>query len=45
MTLPDRFIEHDSQKNQLANAGLDAKAISQTAINALQQKVEKAARA
>ena len=45
MTLPDRFIDHDSQKNQLANAGLDTRAIIQTAINALQTKPTLAARA
>ena len=35
MILPDRFIDHDSQKNQLAAAGLDANAITQTALRAL----------
>jgi 1-deoxy-D-xylulose-5-phosphate synthase len=45
MTLPDRFIDHDSQKNQLANAGLDAKAITQTALLALRQNADQAVRA
>ncbi|MDE2335238.1 MAG: hypothetical protein KGK10_11945, partial [Rhodospirillales bacterium] len=45
MTLPDRFIDHDTQKNQLAAAALDAKAISNTALLALNQQTEKAVRA
>jgi 1-deoxy-D-xylulose-5-phosphate synthase len=39
MNLPDRFIDHDSQKNQLAEAGLDARAITNTALQALGQDV------
>ena len=45
MTLPDRFIDHDSQKNQLANAQLDANAITQTALNAIASSANKVARA
>ncbi len=45
MTLPDRFIDHDSQKNQLAQAGLDARAITNTAIHALGHQAGQAARA
>ena len=35
MTLPDVFIDHDSQAKQLIQAGLTAKDIVQTAINAI----------
>ena len=35
MTLPDRFVEHDSPQRQYAEAGLDAKAIVTTALAAL----------
>ena len=35
MTLPDCYIDHDSQANQLIQAGLTAKDIVQTAIQAL----------
>jgi 1-deoxy-D-xylulose-5-phosphate synthase len=35
MVLPDRFIDHDSQARQLAAAGLTAKAIVETALEAL----------
>jgi 1-deoxy-D-xylulose-5-phosphate synthase len=35
MTLPDRFIEHDTPARQYADAGLDAKAIVATALVAL----------
>ena len=35
MTLPDVFIDHDSQAKQLIQAGLTAKDIVQTAIDAL----------
>jgi 1-deoxy-D-xylulose-5-phosphate synthase len=35
MVLPDRFIEHASQKEQLATAGLDADHIYATAIKTL----------
>ena len=37
MTLPDRFIEHDTPQRQYADAGLDAKAIVATALTALGQ--------
>ena len=37
MTLPDRFIEHDTPQRQYADAGLDAKAIVATALAALGQ--------
>ena len=35
MVLPDKFIDHDSQTKQLAVAGLTAKDIVQTALNAI----------
>jgi 1-deoxy-D-xylulose-5-phosphate synthase len=35
MTLPDRFIDHDTQERQYAEAGLDAHAIAATALAAL----------
>ena len=35
MTLPDRFIDHDSQARQLIQAGLTAKDIVRTALKAL----------
>jgi 1-deoxy-D-xylulose-5-phosphate synthase len=35
MVLPDRFIDHASPAAQLAEAGLDAKAIVRTALTAL----------
>lgn len=35
MTLPDRFIEHASQKEQLAEAGLSAQHIAATALASL----------
>ena len=35
MTLPDMFIDHDSQARQLIQAGLTAKDIVQTALSAL----------
>jgi len=35
MILPDRFIDHDTQPRQYAEAGLDAKAIVATALAAL----------
>jgi 1-deoxy-D-xylulose-5-phosphate synthase len=35
MTLPDRFIDHASPAAQLADAALDAKAITRTALAAL----------
>jgi 1-deoxy-D-xylulose-5-phosphate synthase len=38
MTLPDRFIDHDSATAQIAQAGLDANAIVATALAALGQE-------
>jgi 1-deoxy-D-xylulose-5-phosphate synthase len=38
MVLPDRFIDHDSQPRQLAEAGLTAKDIVATALEALGRK-------
>jgi 1-deoxy-D-xylulose-5-phosphate synthase len=38
MTLPDRFIDHDSPAIQYANAGLDTQAIVATALAALGQE-------
>jgi 1-deoxy-D-xylulose-5-phosphate synthase len=38
MTLPDRFIDHDSPVIQYADAGLDARAIVATALAALGQE-------
>jgi len=35
MTLPDRFIEHDTPLRQYEDAGLDAKSIAATAVQAL----------
>jgi hypothetical protein len=35
MVLPDRFIEHDTQPRQLADAGLTARDITNTALAAL----------
>jgi 1-deoxy-D-xylulose-5-phosphate synthase len=35
MTLPDRFIDHAAPAVQLAEAGLDARAIVKTALAAL----------
>jgi 1-deoxy-D-xylulose-5-phosphate synthase len=35
MTLPDRFIDHDTQAKQLIAAHLTAKDITQTALQAL----------
>ena len=37
MTLPDRFVEHDTPQRQYADAGLDAKSIVATALTALGQ--------
>jgi len=36
LTLPDRFIDHDSQSGQLALAGLDAAGIQQAAMRLVQ---------
>ena len=33
MTLPDRFIEHGTQKEQLAEAGISAADIARTALS------------
>jgi 1-deoxy-D-xylulose-5-phosphate synthase len=44
MTLPDAFQDHDKPEKMYAQAGLDAKAIVATALNALgasSEKVEK----
>jgi 1-deoxy-D-xylulose-5-phosphate synthase len=35
MVMPDRFIDHDSQTKQLADAGLSAKDIVSTALSAI----------
>ena len=35
MTLPDRFIDHDTQPKQLADANLTHKDIVETVLNAL----------
>ncbi|MBB2205727.1 hypothetical protein HLH27_11970, partial [Gluconacetobacter takamatsuzukensis] len=35
MTLPDRFIDHNTQDAQYREAGLDATAIAATALHAL----------
>ena len=40
LTLPDHFIEQNSQKEQLRQAGLDAAAIAATALSALGQEDE-----
>ena len=40
LTLPDHFIEQNSQKEQLRQAGLDATAIAATALSALGQEDE-----
>ena len=42
MTLPDRFIHHDTPKAQYAEAGLDARAIVATALDAFGRAAEKA---
>jgi 1-deoxy-D-xylulose-5-phosphate synthase len=39
MTLPDRFIDHGSQPQQLADAGIDAAHISRTVLSLIGQKV------
>jgi len=43
MVLPDRFIDHDSPDKMYEAAGLDAKAIVQTALNALGRVSEETA--
>ncbi len=35
LTLPDRFQEHDKPERQYADAGLDARGIVNTAVEAL----------
>jgi 1-deoxy-D-xylulose-5-phosphate synthase len=45
MVLPDRFIEHDTQPRQLADAGLTARDITTTALAALGRDVSIAAAA
>jgi hypothetical protein len=35
MTLPDRFIDHDSHQRQIAAAGLAARDIVHAAVNAM----------
>ena len=40
MTLPDRFIDHDTQARQLIDAGLTAKDIIETALRALGHRVD-----
>jgi 1-deoxy-D-xylulose-5-phosphate synthase len=42
MALPDRFIDHDSQAKQLIEAGLTARDIVDTALNALGIAADKA---
>ena len=44
MTLPDRFIDHDSQTRQIAEAGLSARDIVATALRALGLDASKQAR-
>ena len=39
MVLPDRFIEHDTQPRQLADASLTANDIVTTVLNALGREV------
>ena len=38
MTLPDRYIEHGTQAEQLAEAGLTASHIAATALSVLGKK-------
>ena len=47
LAMPDRFLDHDTPANQVAAAGLDAKAIVATALSALGQEsaAEEGARA
>ena len=39
MILPDQFIEHDTPENMYKDAGLDAQAIEEKAIDALKSNV------
>ncbi|MDE3117220.1 MAG: 1-deoxy-D-xylulose-5-phosphate synthase, partial [Pseudomonadota bacterium] len=43
MTLPDRFIDHDTPEKMYEAAGLDARAIMATALNALGRESDAAA--
>ena len=43
MTLPDRFIEHGGQGDQLAEAGLSASHIAATALTLLGRKKDSVA--
>ncbi len=43
MTLPDRFIEHGSQTDQLAEAGLSASHIAATSLTLLGRKMDSVA--
>ena len=45
LALPDRFIEHDKPEVQVAEAGLDARAIAAAALAALGREVRPALRA
>jgi 1-deoxy-D-xylulose-5-phosphate synthase len=45
LALPDRFIEHDKPERQVAQAGLDARAIIATALEALGRETRAALRA
>lgn len=38
MTMPDRFIDHGSQDQQLADAGLDAAHIARTVLSLMGKK-------
>ena len=44
LTLPDKFIDHDSQTGQLASAGLDTDGIYSAARNLLPQSSKKLVR-
>jgi len=45
LALPDRFIEHDKPEKQVADAGLDAKAVAAAALSALGREARPALRA
>ena len=45
LALPDRFIEHDKPEKQVAEAGLDAKAVAAAALAALGREARPALRA
>jgi 1-deoxy-D-xylulose-5-phosphate synthase len=38
MTMPDRFIEHGTQAQQLADAGLDAAHVARTVLSLMGKK-------